>query len=168
MIIIGYPCIGKSTLAKNPFSKEFKYRVIDLESSYFKPGGKNYEGWVKSYCAVAKALSDNGHIVFVSSHKEVIDQIFQTVSVFDFCFIYPSLSLKKQWIQRALNRYRGEYLDKDLRAYERIRDHYDDDINALMKRPGFNPYHVIIEDMDYNLASLVESCLNRYKSDEYI
>lgn len=43
MIIVGYPCIGKSTYANS-----HGYNVIDLESSNFIKDGS----WVESYCNV--------------------------------------------------------------------------------------------------------------------
>lgn len=48
MIIVGYPCIGKSTYAAG-----HPYRAIDLESSNFVKD----DNWVKSYCNVAIDLS---------------------------------------------------------------------------------------------------------------
>ena len=60
MIIVGYPCIGKSTYAAG-----HPYRAIDLESSNFVKD----DNWVKSYCNVAIDLSRQGHVVFVSSHR---------------------------------------------------------------------------------------------------
>ena len=161
MIIVGYPCIGKSTSAKNPYDEEFKYKVIDLESSYFKPGGKNHEGWVDNYCAMAKELSDNGHIVFVSSHKDVVDKLYNSVSVFEFCLIYPGLPLKDAWVQKAKDRWNETQLSKDLRSYERIMNHYEEDIGALMKRSNFNPYHIIIKDINYDLEELIKGWINR-------
>lgn len=44
MIVCGYPCIGKSTVAKqDPM-------FIDLESSYFKIEGRDNTGWYENYC----------------------------------------------------------------------------------------------------------------------
>lgn len=65
MIIIGYPGIGKSTLA----GKDHKF--IDLESSNFKIEDERSEDWYKVYCKVAEDLSRQGYIVFVSSHLAV-------------------------------------------------------------------------------------------------
>ena len=46
MIIIGYPGIGKSTLAVQHLG------YIDLESSNFKVDGIKIEGWQEIYCNI--------------------------------------------------------------------------------------------------------------------
>lgn len=78
MIICGFPGTGKSMMAK--FS-----RWVDLESTPFSRCGQ----WLL-YAAVAKNMSDNGHTVMVSTHKEVIDALEQLEA--HYTVIVPPLS----------------------------------------------------------------------------
>ena len=97
MIIIGYPGIGKSTLA----GRDHKY--IDLDSSNFKINGEKSEDWYKVYCKVAEDLSRQGYIVFVSSHsvvREALKGSEEAVAV-----AYPVGALEKQWITKLGDRY---------------------------------------------------------------
>lgn len=79
MIIVGYPCIGKSTYAVS-----HKYKAIDLESSNFIKDGS----WVESYCNVAIGLSEQGYDVFVSSHDDVRKQLLKVVIRISLQFIH--------------------------------------------------------------------------------
>ena len=66
MIIIGYPGVGKSTLAGR--YKEY----IDLESSNWNgPDNTKPDNWWWSYGKVAEDLSRQGYRVFVSCHPSV-------------------------------------------------------------------------------------------------
>lgn len=121
MIIVGYPCIGKSTYANS-----HGYNVIDLESSNFIKDGS----WVESYCNVAIDLSKHGYDVFVSSHDTVRKQLLK--SGYEFIFaIYPSLEIKDEWIERLHNRYLNTELEKDYRAWQRAASYYDEDVIAF-------------------------------------
>ena len=95
MIVIGYPCIGKSTYAVG-----HPYRAIDLESSNFVKD----DNWIESYCNVAIDLSRQGHVVFVSSHDAVRKQLLK--SDYEYVFvIYPALDIKEEWLERLHERY---------------------------------------------------------------
>ena len=63
-IIIGFPGIGKSTVAKGDT------RFIDLESSTFMVDGQRSEDWYKIYVNVAIDLTKQ-YNVFISSHMAV-------------------------------------------------------------------------------------------------
>lgn len=150
MIIIGYPCIGKSTYAAcHP------YRAIDLESSNFVKD----DNWVKSYCNVAIDLSRQGHVVFVSSHDAVRKQLMKCDYEYLFA-IYPALDVKEEWLKRLHERYLKTGLDKDYRAWQRALNHYDEDIAALKEDTknfggfyeiGYDRYDltVILDEFDY-------------------
>lgn len=151
MIIIGYPGIGKSTLA----GKDHKF--IDLESSNFKIEDERSEDWYKVYCKVAEDLSRQGYIVFVSSHlavREALRGSQETVAV-----AYPVGSLEKEWIAKLKDRYEQTNSYKDRMAYERARDHFYEDIVGLLNYP--TRYHVWLTSMNYDLEAEIIRLINK-------
>lgn len=149
MIIIGFPGIGKSTLAYN------NDKFVDLESSYFKTHDVGNEDWVIEYCKLAEFLSRNGYIVFVSSHKAVRDYLANMDTSESVASIFPSERIKEQWVKKLEDRYMLTGLDKDYRAFIRARDHYDDDIRELYCDDGIS-YKWVITDINYNLEEEIE------------
>lgn len=149
MIIIGFPGIGKSTLACN------NYKFVDLESSYFKTPDARNDDWVVDYCQSAVYLSLHGFIVFVSSHKAVRDYLAKIHISEPIVYIFPSERIKEQWVKKLEERYMNSGLDKDYRAFIRARDHYDDDIRELYSDDGIS-YKWIITNIDYNLEEEIE------------
>lgn len=153
MIIIGYPGVGKSTLAeKYRYNYEDSTKpksIIDLESSIFNVNNS----WATVYCAVARKLSEQGHLVFISSHEEVqlrLREYDGPVAV-----VYPSLELKQEWIQKLRYRYENCCDDekrKNFHAYDHACDSYEEDIEAL-KNNGFQL--IEITDMKYSLEELI-------------
>ena len=133
MIIIGYPCIGKT------FTADISNGVIDLESSYFNNGNPK---WYESYVSVAQDLASQGYTVLVSSHSNVVHSLKMSVHpyipVVVFC---PALEFKEDWIERAKNRFEKSKLGKDERAYKRIKEHFEEDINALVNS-GFEVHYL--------------------------
>ena len=149
MIIIGFPGIGKSTLACN------NYKFVDLESSYFKSVNNRNDDWVVDYCQCAVYLSLHGFIVFVSSHKAVRDYIAKMRTNELVACIFPSKRIGEQWVKKLGDRYMDSGLDKDYRAFIRARDHYDDDIRELYAADDI-PYKWVITDINYNLEEEIE------------
>ena len=159
MIIIGFPGIGKSTLACN------NYKFVDLESSYFKPVNNRNDDWVVEYCQCAVYLSLHGFIVFVSSHKAVRDYLAKIHISEPIVYIFPSERIKEQWVKKLEDRHMESGLDKDYRAFIRARDYYDYDIRDLYSDDGI-PYKWVITDINYNLEEEIEKfsdCI-RYSS----
>ena len=153
MIIIGFPGIGKSTLAYN------NDKFVDLESSYFKPVNNRNDDWVVDYCKLAELLSKNGSIVFVSSHKAVRDYISKMRTDELVACVFPSERIREQWVKKLEDRYMNSGLDKDYRAFNkdyrafiRAKDHYDDDIRELYSDDGI-AYKWVITDINYNLEA---------------
>ena len=105
MIIVGYQCIGKSTLSN------MCLKYIDLESGSFWHDGKRPDDWYIYYCQIAEHLSKQGYNVFVSSHEPV--RKFLKNSSERVIAIAPSIELKDQWIEKLKNRYEASKLDKD-------------------------------------------------------
>ena len=153
MIIVGYPCIGKSTYAAS-----HRFKVIDLESSNFIKDGN----WVESYCNVAIDLSKHGYNVFVSSHDAVRKQLLK--SDYEYVFvIYPALDIKEEWLERLHERYLETELEKekDYRAWQRALNHYNEDIAKLKEdAKSFSGFYeisrgrydltVILDEFDYS------------------
>lgn len=132
MIVCGYPCIGKSTVARqNP-------QFIDLESSYFKIEGRYKSGWHENYCIFAIELHRTGHVVFTSTHADVVEFLTDGEKMFryglkptDVKICYPDPHLHSNWIDRATIRWQTTGLVKDRLALKRIINHWDADIAAL-------------------------------------
>lgn len=148
MIIVGYPGIGKSTIARK------HYRFIDLESSLFKIDGERSDNWYKAYCAVAEDLSRQDHVVFVSSHSAVRETLRGSQEV--VVVIYPSIDLKDEWIRKLEERYLRTYsngdlanANKDRMAYARAKKHYTEDISELENCDI--PFKICLKSMDYSL-----------------
>ena len=162
-IIIGYPCIGKTTCSKT--NKDF----IDLESSNFVIDGAKSPDWYKIYCNIAVDLAEN-HNVFISSHADVRnymktmpENIRSSVIV-----IYPALSLKDKWINKMKERYEKTNLDKDKRAYEYIRDHYDESVADIMRDTTFGKIELKHDNLiglpgiikNYNMSKSASYAMN--------
>lgn len=139
MIIVGYQCIGKSTLAKNSDN------CIDLESSNFFVDGKRDENWYKVYVNIAKHLSDQKNIVFISSHKIVREYLNE--QNIEFLVVCPSLELKEEWLKKLKDRYDETGKDKDYRAWKNAEVGYDEQIKDLMQEHNV----ILLNDTKYNL-----------------
>lgn len=150
MIIVGYPCIGKSTYAVS-----HKYKAIDLESSNFIKDGS----WVESYCNVAIGLSEQGYDVFVSSHDDVRKQLLKS-GYKDIFAIYPSLEIKNKWLEKLSCRFWITDLDKDYRAWQRALHHYDEDVASFKEDAkhfyGFYEIGHESEGESYDIESILD------------
>lgn len=116
MIIIGFPCIGKSSVANKPISGYFFSGFIDLESSNFV---KN-DNWESEYCNVALDLSNQGYNVFVSSHESVREYLSKFQDNYNIIEVFPNFTMYDEWIRRLENRYRLDPSDKNKRAYDYV------------------------------------------------
>ena len=149
MIIIGYPGIGKSTLAFH------RMECIDLESSIFNidANGSKPDGWERSYCLAAIELSRQGYTVFVSSHRDVVD-FLKPLNAHDVYIVCPSKKLKKDWLNKLRLRALTTHSAKDIRAYNRAESHYDEDIDYL---ESSSLLYKEITEMNYDLEEIVGS-----------
>lgn len=148
MIIIGYQGIGKSTMAKTRFS------CIDLESGNFFVDGKRSDDWYKIYVKIAEHLSEQGYIVFVSSHKVVRDELSHVYEPVGAC--YPALELKDAWIKKLKKRYNESGLEKDYRAWMNAEERFTENIKEMEEdcdKYGFSKF--VITGTDYELIDII-------------
>ena len=146
MIVVGYPGIGKSTLA----GRDYKY--IDLESENFWVDGERMEDWYKPYCKIAEHLSEQGYIVFVSSH-EVVRQYLVENSRELVVLVYPSIELKDAWIDKLEKRYIKSRLEKDYKALMNTKYSYVENIQELQE--SCIEYKLEINKLSYDLESML-------------
>lgn len=144
MIIVGYQGIGKSTCT------ETHSNVIDLESSNFFVDGKRDENWYKIYINIAEHLSNQGNVVFISSHKIVREELNKRN--INFYVICPSLNLKDKWIAKLKERYDRESSDKNYKAWKNAENYYEDNIKDLLSEKQT----ITIDYMHYGLWELIE------------
>ena len=134
MIVVGYPCVGKSSVCKK------NLRFIDLDYTNFND--------FQSYVKVALDLERQGYIVFVSCHKAVRDRMRDV----DYLLVYPSLELEEKWIERTEQRYNNDNREKYLKALERVKYLYKHDINTL---EDLDKKKIVLQSMDYDLEELI-------------
>lgn len=145
MIVIGYQGIGKSTLA----GRDNKF--IDLESGNFWIDGKRADDWYKPYCKIAEHLSQQGYIVFTSSHEVVRKQLENSSEI--VIAVYPSLELKDKWIDKLEKRYEKSGLEKDYKALMNAKDRYEENIIEIDEFCKDSMYRLVLTGMDYDLES---------------
>ena len=146
MIVVGYQGIGKSTLA----GKNHQY--IDLESGNFWVDGKRADDWYKPYCQIAEHLSQQGYVVFTSSHEVVRNQLAKSSET--VVVVHPAPHLKDEWIKKLHDRWQITGLDKDYKAYMNALDRYTENIQEL--KTCDIPYKLEISVIDYDLEALLD------------
>lgn len=156
MIICGYQGVGKSTLAG-------RERYIDLESGNFwiekvmLPCNDRVlsrdPDWYIPYCNIAVHLSKQGYDVFLSSH-ECVRQYLATLHTSEkLLLVFPSLSLKDQWIEKLHQKYNQTQSNKDWKALKNAEDIYEESIQDLMNQDGFDK--IILHEINYDLQDLL-------------
>jgi Cdc6-like AAA superfamily ATPase len=150
LIVIGYPGIGKSTVAKSSHNN-----IIDFESSLFYINNIRQPDWYKIYAKQATELAKQGYIVLVSSHKEVRDEFAKYIpnSAFDIVTIAPAYNLEKEWINKLRERYIADSTQKNFVAYMNVMQHYYKDISDMASDTRFS--HIFIDSMDYILEKIL-------------
>ena len=148
MIVIGYPGVGKSTVAKR------NDVYVDFDSSMFP----KKDGWEEEYVNNAIGLSKQGHIVFVSAHKKVQDLLFDCGE--RVVVVYPSLTLHDFWIDKLRDRYEITHSESDKRALMRCVCHYCEDILEL-EDSKFETKIELKRANEYDLEVELEEALKR-------
>ena len=148
MIIIGYPGVGKTSLAG-------RYnQYIDLESSNWNsPDNTKPDMWWWSYGKVAEDLSRQGYRVFVSCHPSV-QKYFEESNEY-VMVLYPSSELKEEWIKRVADRYERDRSMKNLAALNNVELYYDKQIKSLDDSSFENK--LVLKDMNYTLDNEIDN-----------
>lgn len=128
-IIIGFPGVGKSTVAKDDT------RFIDLESSTFMVDGQRSEDWYKIYVNVAIDLVKQ-YNVFISSHMAVQNYL-ATLNYNNVIMAYPDKSLKIVWLKRLSKRCESDPSDKNKRALDYMESNFDTCVDDMDKSNSF-------------------------------
>ena len=128
-IIIGFPGVGKSTVAKDDT------RFIDLESSTFMVDGQRSEDWYKIYVNVAIDLAKQ-YNVFISSHMAVQNYL-ATLNYNNVIMVYPDKSLKTVLLKRLSKRYESDPSDKNKRALDYMESNFDTCVDDMDKSNNF-------------------------------
>ncbi len=154
MIIIGYPGVGKTSLAG-------RYnQYIDLESSNWNsPDNTKPDMWWWSYCKVAEDLSRQGYRVFVSCHPSV-QKYFEESNEY-VMVIYPSIELKEEWIKRISDRYERDRSIKNLAALNNVDLYYDKQIKSLNDSSFENK--LVLKDINYKLDDEIDNFILKLK-----
>ena len=148
MIIIGYPGVGKTSLAGR------HHQYIDLESSNWNsPDNTKPDMWWWSYGKVAEDLSRQGYRVFVSCHPSV-QKYFEESNEY-VMVLYPSLELKEEWIKRVTDRYDRDRSMKNLAALNNVELYYDKQISSLNNSPFKNK--LVLKYMNYTLDNEIDN-----------
>ena len=148
MIIIGYPGIGKSTLAG-------RYKdYIDLESSNWNnPDNTKPDNWWWSYGKVAEDLSRQGYRVFVSCHKEIQNYFRESNEEVMIC--YPDFELRDEWINKLKLRYDKDHSQKNKNALDTAEKFYMQHINDLYLAPF--KHKCVLKDINYTLDNELDN-----------
>ena len=106
-------------------------------------------------------MSEQGKIVFVSSHEDV--QRYLRLSNETIVYVFPDTSLKDEWINKLRERYFSDKSEKNLKAYKRARDHFEEDIKALDCSVDYNifgEFQLKLNNIDYDLEASIIHLIN--------
>jgi len=129
-IISAFPGTGKTYY----FESHGRKMSLDSDSSKFDkayfPG--NYIQHIKDYIGFLD-------IIFVSSHKEVRDALYE--AGLHYILVYPHSSLAEEYRQRYIDRYSSQNF------VDMIKQNWDDWHNELINQKGC--IHVILPEFTY-------------------
>jgi len=102
LVISGFPGIGKSHFFRKN-EKEGK-SVLDSDSSLFSwiEKGVRHPDFPNNYIKHIKENLGKSDIILVSSHKNVRDDLVE--NNIPFTLVYPSRSIKEEYLQRYIDR----------------------------------------------------------------
>lgn len=160
MIIFGYPCIGKSTIARNKLNDSTP-PIIDLESSCMRRGELNIRDglWWESYGNIAIDLHTQGFIVLCSSHAQVREYIkgkaghTKGLRKDDIAVCYPTV-MQGDWIEKLQDRYTINPSKKNENALDFAMRNYTSSIKELRSDDSIN--RIELFDVNYNLILAIQ------------
>ncbi|MGN0748503.1 MAG: hypothetical protein ACI4L1_02370 [Christensenellales bacterium] len=114
IIISGFAGVGKTGLVEHASFYE-KKKIFDLSSSYFR---KN-EGWEKIYCDIVESISKEYDYIFISNHKQVVDEMLKRG--LKFYIVYPMRNCRDEYVRRFIERGNSEeYITKFIKNWDRF------------------------------------------------
>jgi adenylate kinase family enzyme len=105
VIVAAFPCCGKSTVAET--LKDF-YSIVDLDSSDYRWADRDksvpHSNFPNNYIESIVSLIGKKDVVFISTHKEVLDAL-QNKKI-NFVLVYPQNTPvnKSIWRERLVTR----------------------------------------------------------------
>lgn len=158
MIIIGFPGIGKSSVARAYDGDTNTTGYIDLESSNFVKD----DNWVKEYCDLAIDLELQGYNVFVSSHRAVREYLAERGDLFpDIIEVFPSKELRIDWLNRLESRYIKCKTAKNERALNYMRNNFDVAVDEMECDAIIHKVRITKENMN-DLRKAMVDYWNKY------
>lgn len=157
MIIIGYQGIGKSSISN------IETGCINLEPGCFWYKGERIEHWLVLYCNTALHLSSQGYTVLITGYEDVINYMRHFIKNDVIVAVFPDLELKDEWTQRLRERATQSGLQKDLDAYNKALEDYDQDIKIMQSWGG---KWFSISSLNYDLLDIVKFLKNANKEEQ--
>ena len=154
MIIVGFPAIGKSSVCAE--QAKIDHSCIDLESSNFA----KRTGWVEDYIRVATDLHTQGFNVFVSSHKEVRDELLRVTNPGSVLLVFPCPELKDEWLRRLQERYQRNPSTKNYKALEYMMNNYDSAVQEMWESRFPHKLVLTAHHNLYNLRASINGYVN--------
>lgn len=112
MIIAGFPCIGKTTMAKkynnvlDLFSTKFHYLIADDSLDEDLKGNesnlKPHPNWPQNYIEEIQAVKDKYDVVFVLARDYILEEMNKLK--ISYLIAVPEENLKQEYITRAVLR----------------------------------------------------------------
>ena len=157
-IVFGYPCIGKTSIAR--LNKNY----VDLESSIFKIDGERDPNWYKVYVNMAIHIVNQDRIVLMSTHPWTRDYIADMKDLdIPIFIVYPDISLKDFWDYKVSMRYTIDPSQKNLTALNKVKNDYEKDIKGLEADTRFP--HLVLKDQKYILDDEIKEYLFKLSLD---
>lgn len=152
LVFCGYPAIGKSSIGgeciQMPDGRWIP--IIDMETSLMRTEGwERPANWVQIYVNYVETMIDQGINVFCSTHGAVREELKKRG--IEYVNVMPSLNIKDWWLIRLRDRWKKDPSQKNLLAYERGMEHYDEDIKGLQ----YGRYIEINVEHNYDLQEVI-------------
>lgn len=134
IVFCGYPCIGKTSIAGQSIQMpDGRFSpIVDMETSLMRTEGwERPDNWVQIYVNYVETLIEQGINVFCSTHRAVRTELKKRG--IEYVNVMPSLNIKEWWLIKLRDRWKKDPTQKNLLAYERAMEHYDEDIKGLQE-----------------------------------
>lgn len=143
MIVVSYIGTGKTSTCRNV------NKYIDLNVNLFNTDTKD---WYINYCNLAIYLSNKGNTVFTPAYKEIIDYFMvnrDRIKDKQIVLIYPTTTLKEDWINYLKTVYTDKYNENDYKSYIHCKNNYLSDINYFINTFGNCGINGVYDDFVY-------------------